>query len=366
VTDEPQEFMLSIVYTGGQWGSDIRILAPGQTFALDVRKLRDSQEKGLEGKVVPLGATSGHVSWSFRGKKDKVLIGRAQTVDTANGLVSTYECQCVCPWNPDESRITPAYLSVQVGYTSSYQLGTHMVDCNGNDKGWHTISSDFSLSSSNPGVANWNDGGLTATAFAPGQTWLGASWQQFIGHPEPVSEGVSECVIEESEGGAEANCEVQEPQPHHVKVIADNFGFPAGCTTTPVYVRQIKVQIVSEGGVPITHTDIPISETFPTQPNNTCGNGNPAESPCSTLNVVSGTFIDTMSVHPGVPNGSFCNTGINQATACGYTLTSLWATCGGPGFGAANLWRYNGETRSNMVRVNGQATKYAEGHEFFP
>jgi hypothetical protein len=212
VTDEPQEFMLSIVYTGGQWGSDIRILAPGQTFALDVRKLRDSQEKGLEGKVVPLGATSGHVSWSFRGKKDKVLIGRAQTVDTANGLVSTYECQCVCPWNPDESRITPAYLSVQVGYTSSYTLETHMVDCNGNDKGWHTISSNYSLFSSNPGVANWNDGDLTATAFAPGQTWLGASWQQFIGHPEPVSEGVSECVIEESEGGAEANCEVQAPQ----------------------------------------------------------------------------------------------------------------------------------------------------------
>jgi hypothetical protein len=45
VTDEAQQFMLSIVYPGGQWGSGIRILASGQTFALDVRRLRDSQEK---------------------------------------------------------------------------------------------------------------------------------------------------------------------------------------------------------------------------------------------------------------------------------------------------------------------------------
>jgi hypothetical protein len=79
-----------------------------------------------------------------------------------------------------------------------------------------------------------------------------------------------------------------------------------------------------------------------------------------------GVFIDTMSVHPGVLFGSFCNTGINRDTGCGYTLTSLWQVCPGPGFGAANIWRYNGETRSNGVKVNGQATRYEQGHEFFP
>jgi hypothetical protein len=240
-----------------------------------------------------------------------------------------------------------------------------MVDCNGNDKGWHGIFSNYSLSSSNPGVADWNFANpLTATAFAPGQTWLGATWQQFFGHPEPIGDGLSECII--GEGGAEANCEVQEPQPHHVKVVVDQFGYPTGCTTTPVWARQIQVQIVSEGGVDITHADIPISETLTMGSDNTCGNGNPNGSGCSTFNVSGGRFIDSMSVHPGNPAGSFCNTGINRDTGCGYTLTSLWKTCGGAGFGAADLWRYNGETRSNIVRVNGQSTRYEQGHEFFP
>jgi hypothetical protein len=99
VTNESQDFMLSIVYPGGQWGSNIRSLGPNQTYALDVRKLRDSQEKGTDGSVIPPNATSGHVSWSFRGNRNKVLIGRAQTADFSNGLASTYECQCICGWS---------------------------------------------------------------------------------------------------------------------------------------------------------------------------------------------------------------------------------------------------------------------------
>jgi hypothetical protein len=164
----------------------------------------------------------------------------------------------------------------------------------------------------------------------------------------------------------EASCTVQEPQPHHVRVIVDQAGYPSGCTTTPVYVRQIQVQIVSEGNVAITHVDIPISESFTNVTPNTCGNPSPQESPCSTLNITAGQFIDTMAVHGGVPFGSFCNTGINSGSGCGYTLTSLWRVCPGPSFGAADIWRYNGETRSNLVKVDGRSDIYPPGMELFP
>jgi hypothetical protein len=369
VTGEAQQFMLSIVYPGGQWGSKIRILEPSQTFALDVSKLRDSQEKGLDDKVVPLDATAGHVSWSSRGKKDIVLIGRAQTVDLTNGLTSTYECQCVCPWNVIESRMMPSSISVLPGYVATYQFQNRFVDCSGFDKGWWDVSPSFSdLTSSNPGVANWTDFSSTpqATAFAPGTTSLGASWLELFGHPEPISEGLSECVFEEAAAAAEASCNVQELQPHHVRVIVDQAGFPSGCTTTPVYVRQIQVQIVSEGNIALTNSDIATREDFTNLTTNTCGNGQPVPSSCGSDNISQGKFIDTMTVSGGSPFGSFCNTGITASSGCGYTLTSTWSICGGSGLGFADIWRYNGETRSNIVRVNGQSSLYAPGTELFP
>jgi hypothetical protein len=46
-TNEPQDFILTIAYPRGRWGYRPRPIAPGQTIEVDVRKLRDSQEKGL-------------------------------------------------------------------------------------------------------------------------------------------------------------------------------------------------------------------------------------------------------------------------------------------------------------------------------
>jgi hypothetical protein len=216
VTDEPQQFMLSIVYPGGQWGSKIRTIEPGQTFALDVRKLRDSQEKGSDGNVIPLDATSGHVSWSYRGKRDKVLIGRAQTVDFNNGLASTYECQCPCGWSYLEGRMIPNYVTAFPGDVITYLAQSHQVDCAGNDRGWWDINPMFffSSSSSNPGVADWTGNG-TATAFAPGLATLGVTWIDNVERLEITvdehEETHMECIHEDVLADSSANCAVDNP-----------------------------------------------------------------------------------------------------------------------------------------------------------
>jgi hypothetical protein len=62
-TDKPQDFILSIIYPGGRWGLIHPAIPAGQTISVDVRKLRDSQQKGVGGSVIPLDAVSGHVSW---------------------------------------------------------------------------------------------------------------------------------------------------------------------------------------------------------------------------------------------------------------------------------------------------------------
>jgi hypothetical protein len=217
VTDEPQQFMLSIVYPGGQWGSKIRTIDPGQTFALDMRKLRDSQEKGSDGNVIPPDATSGHVSWSYRGKRDKVLIGRAQTVDFDNGLASTYECQCPCGWSYLEGRMIPNYVSAFPGDVITYLAQSHQMDCAGNDRGWWDVNPMFffSSSSSNPGVADWTGNG-TARAFAPGLATLGVTWVDNVERLEIIvdehEETHMECIHEDVMADSSANCDVQAPQ----------------------------------------------------------------------------------------------------------------------------------------------------------
>src|SRR5882672_2148450 len=52
-TDKPQDFILSVIYPGGNWGLIHPAIPAGQTIAVDLRKLRDSQQKGVEDNVIP-------------------------------------------------------------------------------------------------------------------------------------------------------------------------------------------------------------------------------------------------------------------------------------------------------------------------
>jgi len=135
-TNEPQQFHLDIIYPGGMWSSNLKTLANGQTYKLDVREIRDTQMEGSEGNAIPITATVGHVSWSVFGPKDKTLIGRAQTVNFSNSLSSTYECQCYCTAGYGEARMVPATASGFSGDTQKFTAQMRNVNCMGVPGGW--------------------------------------------------------------------------------------------------------------------------------------------------------------------------------------------------------------------------------------
>jgi hypothetical protein len=62
-TEKPQDFILSVIYPGGNWALIHPAIPANQTIAVDLRKLRDAQQKGVGDDVIPLDATSGHISW---------------------------------------------------------------------------------------------------------------------------------------------------------------------------------------------------------------------------------------------------------------------------------------------------------------
>jgi hypothetical protein len=103
---------------------------------------------------------------------------------------------------------------------------------------WFDVPSGVTFYSQNPGVATINSSGF-ATAVAPGSTNLHGAWTGTVYY----SPGVAGCATQYVNASPAASCDVQELQPHHVRVIVDQAGFPSGCAMTPVYVRQIQVHV---------------------------------------------------------------------------------------------------------------------------
>jgi hypothetical protein len=343
------------------WGSNLRTVAPGQTYILDVKAIRDSQIKGSEGNTIPLDARVGHVTWSWypHGESPKPLIGRSQTVNIVKRMSSTYEClACECQVdNVNDQRMLPSPVTRYVGESETFIAQEQHVGCfpeipsswfNAFGVSWNTLNSS---------VATVNSAG-TATAVGPGTATITGTWQV---ESHTWIDGANFCNFNGTYNvTAQARFTAQVPQPHHVRVIVDQGGYPAECPTTAVYLRQIRVQIVTMDNKDIKRNDLNISETLSDISTNTCGNGSPSGSNCEP-NFGGGTFIDSMTV-----SKDYCGSGINRNSGCGYTVKSLWKACAGSGWAAADIWRYNGETRSNGVKVNGRADPYPAGTELFP
>jgi hypothetical protein len=351
-TETQQQFHLDIIFPGGQWGSNLKTLAPGQTFKLDVREVRDSQAKGSEGNAIPLEATRGHVSWSAFGTSEKVLIGRAQTVDLAGGMASTYECACACPSSFASARLAPSSMVGIPGDTTLFLPQQQNRTCSGTLSSWFNVSG-VTFTSQDPSIATIDSGGL-ATCVAPGSTALNGSWTGTVYY----SPGPSGCATTSVTASPGASCDVQTPQPDHVRVISDVGRFPNACQFTGVFKREIMVQIVDRNNRDITTGAV--EEVFANLTTNTCGNGAPQPAVCQVVDVFGlGRFTDIMTV-----SQNSCGSGISQSSGCGYTLTSTWKMCS---VGQSmNIWKYNGETRSNRVWVNGSDGPIRNGTELFP
>jgi hypothetical protein len=219
VTNESREFILEIVYQGGRWGSK-RKLTAYQTLALDVRAIRDSQEKDPDGDVIPPEAASGHISWGVLGGKNKELIGRAQTVDIAKGMNSSYECQCICPPVFGEARLLPGAVSGTPGSTQQFTAQERFYNCFNVYGDWYNVSLNrITFSSDNPGVATLNSSGF-GTAIAPGSTYLRASWESdnWVWDNE-----VGWCFFYAAAAACAAFCEVQCSIPTSEDTIPTNW-----------------------------------------------------------------------------------------------------------------------------------------------
>src|SRR5262245_36952839 len=218
------------------------------------------------------------------------------------------------------------------------------VNCFGGPTPWFPVSTvSLQWITENSSVATVDSFGTVTAQDQQGSTGVYADWTAYTYQWNPNNEV---CDTYSGEVGYEAYFQTDPPIPHHVRVYSDVGGFPQSCFFTGVYRRDVSVQIVNQFNRLVGSGSV--QEGFTNLTTNTCGIGSPIPSPCHLVDVIGlGLYTDSMAV-----SGNSCGSGISQGSGCGYTLTSTWRMCGSQ---TMNIWTYNGETRSNIVRVNGNS-----------
>jgi len=372
-SEKEQTFRLDIVYRQGIWGSDIKKLAPHETYAFDIKQIRDARVKGSEGNTIPPDAESGHVYWTIFGSNEKALIGRAETVDPTGGMASTYECQ-TCSCSAATSGFSTGYYSGKVepigqdneepGGTRDYRAMQQDVNCYGGPGSWFPAPASIQWSTGNPNIATVNAAGTVTAQDQPGTTSVVATWTAYN---QQWNSNNEYCDQYQRTGDGIAYFQTNQPVPHHVRVISDvhadyqDSGTPAqNC----VYVREITQQVVNRKNRNITSGST--EEAFANLSTNNCpSSAAPTPASCASLGpgsyqgVSAGQFRDSMTVR-NPPCGS---TTITPSSGCGFTLTPTWRMCSGT---TINVWTYNGETKSNGVKVDGRAAAWNTGKQMCP
>jgi hypothetical protein len=169
-----------LIYEDGEYNPAPVKLAPQQTIAVDIRKLRDGQEKDLRGAIMPNNVETGKIIWMGLDPQF-VIIGRAEVAKVTTGIASSFSCN-VCECGSVYSRdtgylpyLSPNPLTEPVDATGSFMVNEYMKTNCSNDY-WGPVgpSGSVTWSSSDTSVATVR--GQIITAVGPGSTTITGTW----------------------------------------------------------------------------------------------------------------------------------------------------------------------------------------------
>jgi len=326
--------IVQIRYDGGEFSPELVRLEPGQSVSIDVRRLRDSRAKDVHGHQIPIDVTSGQVQWFQHGKQK--VIGRLVASNAPLGVSASFACggDC-CPPSFQSVSIDPGLLEGVPEDTFALTVMETDESC-GQFYGPYNITAYATVSSTDPSVADVS--GSSTEMVDEGECTINVNFlATSFTHPPP-----GDCDL----GGCESNCteaetEMTEPiqtrvrTPHHLVVVTDELQHI--CSSVK---RVITFQIVDRNGNRVVGV-VPVKEKFTSISSNTCGNGQPEEIGCSSMNATAGILTDRISIGCNSVGGS-----------CGYDITKQYQWC--PSRRApVPIGTYSGYTHSDAVSING-------------
>jgi hypothetical protein len=262
VTRRRQQYVLQLNYAGGVYAPGLKTVEAGQTAVLDVRALRDHQVPDEHGRVIPLAATRGQVTWSVDGADDLVLIGRAEQADLRHAMSSSYACANCCPASFYDGWCDPASVVGLPGDTTQFRAWQQNEDCFGTllepflrSAGWSSLDT---------AVATVSTGGL-ATAQDEGSTHIRANFgTQYVWELLQPSHS---CYRTSINPIADALCDVGVPTgliALSVSTLPTGTSGDYGCTPGVDYGIRVKIryQVVDQLLRPIRRSDMIPQETL--------------------------------------------------------------------------------------------------------
>jgi hypothetical protein len=173
--NQPVFALVQVRYNGGSYNLERLPLQPYQTIAVDIRALRDGQQKDIRDSVMPGDVEGGQVGW-FEETVGS-LIGRAEMRNVAGGAASSFSCgdACPCPPATSNSFLTPGSSVGPMGGTGQFSAMQQRQDCRGTVFGPYDRTSDSTWSSSDASVFTVRSGFVSC--LQPGNGTVTAQFQ---------------------------------------------------------------------------------------------------------------------------------------------------------------------------------------------
>ena len=326
--------IVQILYDDGEFTPELVKLGPEEAVAVDLRRLRDTQSEDVHGHRLPHDFTQGQVQWFQHGKQ--TVMGRVVQSSPSLGVASNFGCGGLCcPPSFYSLNINPGSLDGIPEDTFDLTMTETDYTC-GQFYGPFNVTEYVTCTSDDTAVAEAY--GTTIEMEDEGLTNINVEYMATT-----FERGFTEC----ESGPCEPNCIESDNLlteflqalvriPHHLKVVSDTHS----TICNDIVTRALTLQVVDRNGNNVRGV-VPIKEKFVSITTNTCGNGNPVASGCSSTNATNGEFTD----HIGVG----CN---SVGGSCGYDITKQYLWC--PLRRAAlPIGTYSGYTHSNAISVAG-------------
>lgn len=177
ITNKEVYAVAQIRYEGGSYNPDKIRLAPYQTVALDIRKLRDEQIEDIRGKMMPVDITSGQIIWYEQTQES--LIGRAEAFDVADGIASSFSCGGPgnCGMSFSSASASPSTKNATAEDSGAFFTAQETDrDCLNSSFGPFAITSGLTWTSTDPGVATVDPSSGFVRCVSAGTATIKATW----------------------------------------------------------------------------------------------------------------------------------------------------------------------------------------------
>jgi hypothetical protein len=193
---EKSGYVASIRYPGGEYMIGLKEVSPGETSAIDFRRLRDEQVPDVTGHRLPRDLLSGQVLWTWH--SGAALVGRVNTMSLSKGLASNMSCGrcCDCPSTASISLSPSSSTGPIGGSVQEVPWETDSDNCNG-PRSFPLSPGSVTWSSSNVSVASVASSGVVSClsrGFAQIAGNGTVSFGQIDNSREPGSDGCFFCV----------------------------------------------------------------------------------------------------------------------------------------------------------------------------